>query len=235
VDFERLNAGITRFQRLGRSTCARAIFVYFDSHDAHDPPRARHGRAARLPPRFFPPSRSKASTTGTAGLVSNTAPCNGWSSKSRGRDTVAFQVDLWSGTRRVFPAQHARSDDAGEGDPLLQPLTRGGHRSVQACSAAYAAPLPACLEKAARRPEEQPGGAVPSPRCRPQGPTISFSLIYRAKNYEGLLEGLRVFHAPEWRNIGAPVTTMPDAHCGIARFCSDPSNHEGVFTFRSCC
>src|ERR1700730_4290451 len=31
------------------------------------------------------------------------------------------------------------------------------------------------------------------------------------------------FHAPEWRNIGAPVTTMPDAHCGIARFCSDPA------------
>ena len=30
------------------------------------------------------------------------------------------------------------------------------------------------------------------------------------------------FRALEWRNIGAPVTTMPDGRCGIPRCCGGP-------------
>jgi hypothetical protein len=44
-------------------------------------------------------------------------------------------------------------------------------------------------------------------------------LIYRA-NYEGHSKDYE-FCVLQWRNIGAPVTMMPDGHCGIARCWSD--------------
>ena len=92
IDFERINAGITRLS-VGAVNVRTGNFVYFDTTthtiEPHTSWQAGHCRPAS------PPSRSRASTIGTADSVSNT-PLQ-WVAESSPRlDTLAFQVDLWS-------------------------------------------------------------------------------------------------------------------------------------------
>ena len=82
VDFDRINAQETRFS-VGAVNIRTGNFIYFDNHDAQDRPPSTSWPAARCR-RAFPPSRSTASTTGTA-ASSPTRRCNGCSTAGRAR------------------------------------------------------------------------------------------------------------------------------------------------------
>jgi NTE family protein len=92
VDFDRLNAGAMRFS-VGAVNVKTANFVYFDS-TTHTIGPAHIIASGSLPP-GFPATEIDGEYYWDGGLVSNT-PLQ-WVLDSRPRrDTLAFQVDLWS-------------------------------------------------------------------------------------------------------------------------------------------
>src|SRR5271167_4236374 len=124
VDFDLIDTGATRFS-VGAVNVRTGNFVYFDSttHQIF----AEHVIASGSLPPGFPPTEIEGEHYWDGGLVSNT-PLE-WVLDSRpGKDTLAFQIDLWS-ARRVS-AQSDRGLHAAEGNPLLQPHP-ARERSVQ--------------------------------------------------------------------------------------------------------
>ena len=92
VDFALINAGATRFS-VGAVNVRTGNFVYFDS--ATDQICPEHVMASGSLPPGFPPTEIEGEHYWDGGLVSNT-PLD-WVLGSRpGRDTLAFQIDLWS-------------------------------------------------------------------------------------------------------------------------------------------
>jgi NTE family protein len=79
VDFDRINAGTTRFS-VGAANVRTGNFVYFDT-DTHTI-RPEHVMASGALPPGSQPSRSKASFIGTA-ASSRILPCSGWLRPSR--------------------------------------------------------------------------------------------------------------------------------------------------------
>jgi NTE family protein len=92
VDFDRLNAGITRFS-VGSVNVRTGNFVYFDSttHTIHP----EHVMASGALPPGFPAIEIEGEHYWDGALVSNT-PLQWVVEQEPRRDTVAFQVDLWS-------------------------------------------------------------------------------------------------------------------------------------------
>ena len=98
VDFDLINAGAMRFS-VGAVNVRTGNFVYFDS-TTHQIGPAHVMASGSLPP-GFPPTEIEGEHYWDGGLVSNT-PLD-WVLDSRpGRDTLAFQIDLWS-ARGEFP------------------------------------------------------------------------------------------------------------------------------------
>jgi NTE family protein len=98
VDFDLVNACATRFS-VGAVNVRTGNFVYFDS-TTHQICPEHVIASASLPP-GFPPTEIEGEYYWDGGLVSNT-PLQ-WVLDSRpGKDTLAFQVDLWS-ARGEFP------------------------------------------------------------------------------------------------------------------------------------
>jgi NTE family protein len=98
VDFDLINAGGMRFS-VGAVNVRTGNFVYFDS-TTHQIGPAHVMASGSLPP-GFPPTEIEGEHYWDGGLVSNT-PLD-WVLDSRpGRDTIAFQIDLWS-ARGEFP------------------------------------------------------------------------------------------------------------------------------------
>ena len=98
VDFDLINAGAMRFS-VGAVNVRTGNFVYFDS-TTHQIGPAHVMASGSLPP-GFPPTEIEGEQYWDGGLVSNT-PLD-WVLDSRpGRDTLAFQIDLWS-ARGEFP------------------------------------------------------------------------------------------------------------------------------------
>ncbi|RAH99280.1 hypothetical protein DLJ53_22330 [Acuticoccus sediminis] len=92
VDFDRINAGETRFS-VGAVKVRNGNFVYFDN-DTHEIGPEHIMASGALPP-GFPAAKVDGEFYWDGGLVSNT-PLD-WVLDSRPRkDTLAFQVDLWS-------------------------------------------------------------------------------------------------------------------------------------------
>src|SRR4029077_11412246 len=92
VDFDRLNAGMTRLS-VGAVNVRTGNFVYFDSAD--DTIRPEHVMASGALPPGFAAVEIDGEHYWDGALVSNT-PLQ-WVVESRPRrDTLAFQVDLWS-------------------------------------------------------------------------------------------------------------------------------------------
>ena len=92
VDFDLINAGAMRFS-VGAVNVRTGNFVYFDS-TTHQIDPAHVMASGSLPP-GFPPTEIEGEHYWDGGLVSNT-PLD-WVLDSRpGRDTLAFQIDLWS-------------------------------------------------------------------------------------------------------------------------------------------
>jgi NTE family protein len=93
VDFDRINAKATRYSA-GAVNIRSGNFAYFDNHECHIEPK--HVMASGALPPGFPPVEIDGEFYWDGGLVSNT-PLD-WVLDSCGvrKDTLAFQVDLWS-------------------------------------------------------------------------------------------------------------------------------------------
>jgi NTE family protein len=92
VDFELINAGATRLS-VGAVNVRSGNFVYFDN-TSHQICPEQVMASGSLPP-GFPPTEIEGEYYWDGGLVSNT-PLE-WVLESRpGKDTLAFQIDLWS-------------------------------------------------------------------------------------------------------------------------------------------
>ena len=204
-------------------------FVYFRQHDAHDPPRARHGERCAAASVYPAIEIEKASDYWDGGLVSNT-PLQWVVDQEPWRDTLAFQVDLWN-SRGELPRNMLEMDDPGEGESVIPAAPGRSTDQSQACSEACGALLPTCSKCCPDELKNSPGGAVSSAPLSTAGPTISFILIYRARKPRRPFKGLRIFACCNWRNIGARVTTMPGGHCGIAQVLELADQSRGVLTF----
>jgi NTE family protein len=92
VDFDRINAGETRFS-VGAVNIRSGNFVYFDT-TTHSI-RPEHIMASGALPPGFPPVEVEGELYWDGGLVSNT-PLQWVVAGDTRQDTLAFQVDLWS-------------------------------------------------------------------------------------------------------------------------------------------
>ena len=97
VDFDRLNAGITRFSA-GAVNVRTGNFVYFDTN-THTI-RPEHVMASGALPPSFPAVEIEGEHYWDGGLVSNT-PLEWVIDYGHEQDTLAFQVDLWSARGQV--------------------------------------------------------------------------------------------------------------------------------------
>ena len=93
VDFDRLNAGMTRFSA-GAVNVRTGNFVYFDTTTHTIAPE--HVMASGALPPGFPAIEIDGEHYWDGGLVSNTPLQWVIESNPRRQDTIAFQVDLWS-------------------------------------------------------------------------------------------------------------------------------------------
>jgi NTE family protein len=105
VDFDLINADAMRFS-VGAVNVRTGNFVYFDN-TTHQI-RPEHVMASGSLPPGFPPTEIEGECYWDGGLVSNT-PLD-WVLESRpGRDTLAFQIDLWS-ARGQYPRNLLEAD-----------------------------------------------------------------------------------------------------------------------------
>jgi NTE family protein len=177
VDFDRLNAGITRFS-VGSVNVRTGNFVYFDS-TTHTI-RPEHVMASGALPPGFPAIEIEGEHYWDGGLVSNT-PLQWVVEQEPRRDTLAFQVDLWS-ARGEFP-RNMLEVMTREKEIRYSSRTRAGtdrFKHVQRLRGAAAGLL-----------EKLPDDLKNSPEAQFLRPAVDrkvyniVQLIYRAKKYEG--------------------------------------------------
>jgi NTE family protein len=96
VDFDRIHHGDMRVS-IGAVNLRTGNFAYFDNHNgrAHKPLRAEHFMASAALPPGFPAVEIDGEFYWDGGLVSNTPLSHVLEATPR-RDTLTFQVDLWS-------------------------------------------------------------------------------------------------------------------------------------------
>ena len=222
VDFERLNAGMTRFSA-GAVNVRTGNFVYFDNSTHTIGPE--HIMASGALPPGFPAIEIEGEQYWDGGLVSNT-PLQ-WMAETAPRcDTLAFQVDLWS-ARGDFP-RNMFDVMTREKEIRYSSRTRAGTDQFK-----YAQRLRHTLADLLQKlPEELKN----SPEARLLGQEAQqkayniVQLIYRAKNYEGHskdYEFSRLSMQEHWR-AGYHDARRTLRHREVLE---RPTNHEGVFTF----
>ena len=127
-------------------------FAYFDT--TKDRIRPEHIMASGALPPAFAAVEVDGEYSWDGGLVSNT-PLRWVVDKYPQRDTLVFQVDLWS-ARGELPAQHDQRKYAAKGDHLFEPHSRyvdAFHR-VRSVSAIR---LPRCWRNCRRNWPNEPG------------------------------------------------------------------------------
>jgi NTE family protein len=222
VDFDLLNAGTTRFSA-GAVNVRNGNFVYFDNTTRTIGPE--HVMASGALPPGFPAIEIEGEHYWDGGLVSNT-PLQ-WVADSRlRRDTLAFQVDLWSA-----PGEFPRN--------MLDVITR--EKEIRYSSRTRAGTDQFKHEQKLRRAvagllEQLPQELRNSPEAKLLGPEADrkvyniVQLIYRAKDYEGHskdYEFSRLSMEEHWR-AGYHDARRTLRHPDVLE---RPTNHEGVFTF----
>ena len=222
VDFDRINDGPMRLS-VGAVNVRTGDFVYFDTTTHRIGPR--HIMASGALPPGFPAVEIDGEHYWDGGLVSNT-PLGWMVDAGPPKDTLVFQVDLWSAARPV-PAQHGARGDAAEGDPVLQPHPRRVRTASRSCSASrtrWRSCLPGCRPSwptARKRRAAQPlraQGREPDPAHLP------------LQGLRGRFQGLRVL-APEHRGALARGLPRHRAHAPASRGAERPSAPDGVFIF----
>jgi len=222
VDFDRLNAGVARFS-IGAVNVRTGNFVYFDS-TTHTI-RPEHVMASGALPPGFPAIEIEGEHYWDGGLVSNT-PLQWVVDQEPRRDTLAFQVDLWS-ARGEFP-RNMLEVMTREKEIRFSSRTRAGtdqFKHVQSLRRAVAGLLEKLPDELQNSPEAK--------LLRTAGDRKVYNivqLIYRARNYEGHskdYEFSRVSMDEHWR-AGYHDARRTLRHREVL---ARPTNHEGVFTF----
>jgi NTE family protein len=222
VDFDRLNAGITRFSA-GAVNVRTGNFVYFDNNTRTIEPE--HIMASGALPPGFPAVEIEGEQYWDGGLVSNT-PLQWVVDNEPRRDTLAFQVDLWS-AHGDFP-RNMLDVMTREKEIRYSSRTRAGTDQFK-----YVQRLRHTL---ADLMEKVPEDLKNSPEARLLGKEAQqkvyniIQLIYRAKNYEGHskdYEFSRRSMQEHWR-AGYHDARRTLRHREVLE---RPTNHEGVLTF----
>ena len=222
VDFDRLNAGMTRFSA-GAVNIRTGNLVYFDN-STHTI-RPEHVMASGALPPSFPAVEVEGEQYWDGGLVSNT-PLQWMADTEPRRDTLAFQVDLWS-ARGDFP-RNMFDVLTREKEIRYSSRTRAGTDQFK-----YVQRLRHTL---ADLMEKLPEDLKNSPEARLLGKEAQHKvynivhLIYRAQNYEGHskdYEFSRLSMLEHWR-AGYHDARRTLRHREVLE---RPTNHEGVFIF----
>jgi NTE family protein len=222
VDFDRLNAGPTRFSA-GAVNVRTGNFVYFDT-TTHTI-RPEHVMASGALPPGFPAIEIEGEHYWDGGLVSNT-PLQWVVESDPRRDTLAFQVDLWS-ARGEFP-RNMLEVMTREKEIRYSSRTRAGtdefkHRQKLRCAAA------SLLEKLPEHLRDTPEAKIIGTAAEHKVYNI-IQLIYRARNYEGHskdYEFSRLSMEEHWR-AGGHDARRTLRHPEVLK---RPGNLAGVFTF----
>jgi NTE family protein len=222
VDFDRINAGSERFS-VGAVNVRTGNFVYFDSmtHTI----RPEHVMASGALPPGFPAVEIEGEHYWDGGLVSNT-PLQWVVEQEPRRDTLAFQVDLWS-ARGEFP-RNMLEVMTREKEIRYSSRTRAGtdqFKHVQKLRRAVVG----LLEKLPEDLRNSPEAKLLNTAADRKVYNIAH-LIYRAKDYEGHskdYEFSRVAMEEHWR-AGYHDARRTLRHREVLE---RPTNHEGVFTF----
>ncbi|MBV9456013.1 MAG: DUF3734 domain-containing protein [Bradyrhizobium sp.] len=223
VDFDRLNAGTTRFSA-GAVNVRTGNFVYFDTNTHKITPE--HVMASGALPPGFPAVEIDGEHYWDGGLVSNTPLQWVIESNPRREDTLAFQVDLWS-SQGALPRNLAEVATRHK-EIQFSSRTRAStaqfksvHR-VQRAIAALLRRLPADLEE---NDDLEILKSVASDKVY-----NIIHLIYRAKNYEGHskdYEFSRLSMQDHWR-AGYHDAVRTLRHPEVL---TRPMSLDGVFTF----
>jgi NTE family protein len=222
VDFDRLNAGPTRFSA-GAVNVRTGNFVYFDT-TTHTI-RPDHVMASGALPPGFPAIEIEGEHYWDGGLVSNT-PLQWVVESDPRRDTLAFQVDLWS-ARGEFP-RNMLEVMTREKEIRYSSRTRAGtdefkHRQKLRCAAAR------LLDKLPEHLRDSPEAKMLGTASEHKVYNI-IQLIYRARNYEGHskdYEFSRLSMEEHWR-AGGHDARRTLRHPEVLK---RPGNLAGVFTF----
>jgi len=223
VDFDRINAGMTRFSA-GAVNVRTGNFVYFDS-TTHTI-RPEHVMASGALPPGFPAVEIEGEQYWDGGLVSNTPLQWVIESNPRRQDTLAFQVDLWSarGQRPSTMAEVATRQKEIQFSSRTRASTdqfKNVHR-VQRALAALLRRLPGDLEE---NDDLEILKSVASDKVY-----NIVHLIYRAQNYEGHskdYEFSRLSMQDHWR-AGYHDALRTLRHPEVL---TRPASLDGVFTF----
>jgi NTE family protein len=222
VDFDRINAGTTRLS-IGAVNVGTGNFVYFDTTTHTITPK--HVMASGALPPGFPAVEIEGEQFWDGGLVSNT-PLQWVVDSEPRRDTLAFQVDLWS-ARGEFP-RDIFEVMTREKEIRYSSRTRAGtdqFRHVQRLRRAAAYLLDELPDHLRSSPEAKLLSAAADHKVY-----NIVQLIYRAKNYEGHskdYEFSRLSMEEHWR-AGYHDARRTLRHPEILK---QPTNHEGVLTF----
>ena len=222
IDFNRINSGNMRFS-VGAVNVRSGNFVYFDNKRRTI--AAEHVMASGALPPGFAPVEIEGEHYWDGGLVSNTPLQRVVDSEPR-RDTLAFQVDLWS-ARGEVPRT------------LAEVSTR--QKEIQYSSRTRASTDSFKYVQQLRRATADLLGKLPDHlRNGPEAQLLKnvadrkvyniVHLIYRARNYEGHskdFEFSRASMREHWR-AGYHDAIRTLRHREVLE---RPTNHEGVFTF----
>jgi NTE family protein len=198
-------------------------FVYFDTNTHTIGPQ--HVMASAALPPGFPAIEIEGEHYWDGGLVSNT-PLQWVVESEPRRDTLAFQVDLWS-ARGEFP-RNMFEVMTREKEIRYSSRTRAGtdqFKHVQTVRRAAAALLEKLPEELRNGPEAKLLGTAADRKV--------YNIvhpIYRARNYEGHskdYEFSRLSMEEHWR-AGCHDARRTLRHPEVLK---RPNNHEGVFTF----
>ena len=222
VDFERINAGETRFS-IGAVNVTTGNFLYFDNttHTIG----AEHVMASGALPPGFPPVEIEGEFYWDGGLVSNT-PLQWVLESEPRRDTLAFQVDLWSarGTLpRTMPEVMTRQKE-------IQYSSRTRNNSDRFKNAQKLRnTLASLLQKLPDEFRDSPELKLLKPHTQSKVYNL-VQLVYRTKRYEGDskdYEFSRLSMEDHWR-AGYRDTIRTLRHVEVLE---RPDNLEGVMTF----
>jgi NTE family protein len=222
IDFDRLNSGTTRFS-VGAVNVRTGNFVYFDT-TTHTI-RPEHIMASCALPPGFPAIEIDGEHYWDGGLVSNT-PLQWVVNSLPRRDTLAFQVDLWS-ARGELPV-NMPDVMTREKEIRYSSRTRAGtdqFKHVQKLRRAVTTLLGKLPEELKSSPEAKLLGTEAEHKVY-----NIVHLIYRAKNHEGHskdYEFSRLSMEEHWR-AGYHDAKRTLRHPEVLE---RPTDREGVFTF----
>jgi NTE family protein len=222
VDFDRLNAGLLRFS-VGAVNVRTGNFVYFDTTTHTIQPE--HVMASGALPPGFPAIEIEGEHYWDGGLVSNT-PLQWVVESEPRRDTLAFQVDLWS-ARGDFPRTMLNAMTR-EKEIRYSSRTRAStdqFKRIQKLRCAAVGLLEQLPEHLKDSPEARLLGTVADRKV-----FNIIHLIYRARTYEGHskdYEFSRASMEEHWR-AGYHDARRTLRHPEVLE---RPRNLEGLFTF----